>query len=65
MSHEVKTKSIGDVEMWDAAIRDAGELLERVESRADQVRRTIRSLREYRDAGETWLGQPSADATRN
>jgi hypothetical protein len=65
MSSVVKTESIGDVEKWNTAIRDACELLERVEARADQVRRTIRSLREYRDAGEPWAGEVDSLATRN
>ena len=64
MSNTVKTKSI-DIEKWDSAIHDAGELLERIESRADQVRRTIRSLREFRDAGEPFTGSSKTDATRN
>lgn len=65
MSSNVKTKSIGDVEKWDKAIQDANKLLERVESRADQLRRTIRSLREFRDAGEPWAAEIQSLATQN
>lgn len=50
----VNTQCKQDVEKWDRAIRDAAEMLERMESKADRLRHTIRSLREFRDAGEPW-----------
>jgi hypothetical protein len=63
MSSVVKTECIADVEKWDTAIQDANKLLKKIESRADQVRRTIKSMREFKDAGEPWPG--SSDATQN
>lgn len=57
MSIYVKTNCIDDDERWEAAIRDAQEMLIRVESKAERLRRTIISLREFRDAGEPWQGE--------
>jgi hypothetical protein len=54
-----------DYEKWDKAIRDAQSMLERTESKAERLKRTISSLTEYRDAGEPWLGESQTDATRN
>lgn len=39
---------------WDQAIRDARDLLVRVEERADRIRGAIRTFTEYRNAGEPY-----------
>lgn len=58
MSKHVKTNCIEKSDdRWNEAIRDAQTMLERVESKADRLRRTITSLKEFRDAGEPWRGE--------
>jgi len=56
MSSSVKTirKEDLDVEKWNQPIRDAKELLERAERRAEGLKRAIRTLTESRDANEPY-----------
>ena len=50
-----------DKEKWNQAIQQAGQLLERVESRAARLKGAIKTFTELRNHGQEFSGAESAE----